>query len=208
MTAEPTPTEDSPTERDPDLLRPRIYVASLTDYNAGILHGTWIHADIDPEVLHEAVQEMLAGSPTTAHYGDVAEEVAIHDFEGFGPVHLHEHEALEHVTVLARGIARHGEAFAAWWSHQDDPASSDHADSPDARFQEAYVGAYETTTDYGQQLLDDYGVTDLSDLSGIPEPFRAYVSIDVDGFLRDLQIGGDIYTVETGDGVHVFWGNQ
>ena len=36
-------------ERHHDGLEPRIYVASLSDYNAGRLHGTWIHADDDPD---------------------------------------------------------------------------------------------------------------------------------------------------------------
>lgn len=44
---------------------PRIYVASLGDYNAGTLHGLWLQADQDPDDLHEQITEMLAASPTT-----------------------------------------------------------------------------------------------------------------------------------------------
>lgn len=44
----------------------RIYVASLSDYNAGILHGTWIDfaqlTDLDD--LRAAIAAMLATSPT------------------------------------------------------------------------------------------------------------------------------------------------
>lgn len=44
--------------------RPRIYVASLSDYTAGVLHGEWIEADQNPEDVHQAVNDMLTKSPT------------------------------------------------------------------------------------------------------------------------------------------------
>ena len=44
--------------------RPRIYVASLSDYNEGILHGAWIDADQELGALYEAVDAMLDSSPS------------------------------------------------------------------------------------------------------------------------------------------------
>ena len=44
-------------------VQPRIYVASLSDYNAGRLHGTWLDADVEAADLAEGVQAMLASSP-------------------------------------------------------------------------------------------------------------------------------------------------
>ena len=41
---------------------PRIYVASLADYNAGRLHGRWIDADQPIEVIREEIAEMLTES--------------------------------------------------------------------------------------------------------------------------------------------------
>jgi antirestriction protein len=41
---------------------PRIYVASLSDYNAGRLHGAWIDAEQNPEDIQEAVDRMLEDS--------------------------------------------------------------------------------------------------------------------------------------------------
>ena len=67
---------------------PRIYVACLASYNAGILHGEWIDAT-DADTIREAIQEMLKRSPTPG-----AEEWAIHDYEGFGPLRLSEFEDL------------------------------------------------------------------------------------------------------------------
>src|SRR5580704_284540 len=68
------------------LQSPRIYVASLSDYNAGRLHGAWISAAQTAEELSESVQEMLNSSPSPG-----AEEFAIHDFDGFGPLRLNEY---------------------------------------------------------------------------------------------------------------------
>jgi antirestriction protein len=53
---------------------PRIYVACLSAYNNGHLHGWWIDADQEPDALWLDIEEMLADSPM-----DDAEEWAIHD---------------------------------------------------------------------------------------------------------------------------------
>jgi antirestriction protein len=60
-------------------------VASLSDYNAGRLHGVWLDANREPEELQASINMMLAASDE-----DVAEEFAIHDYEEWGPVHLDE----------------------------------------------------------------------------------------------------------------------
>src|SRR5579884_2064992 len=86
----------SPEQRQ--VLTPRIYVASLTDYNAGRLYGAWLDAAQDADELHDAVARMLHASPEP-----VAEEYAIHDYEGFGPLRLDEFTDLDTVSRLARG---------------------------------------------------------------------------------------------------------
>jgi antirestriction protein len=59
-------------------------VASLSDYNAGVLHGVWIDLDgADVEDIDDQIQTMLKSSPTTRKYGDIAEEYAIHDHENW-----------------------------------------------------------------------------------------------------------------------------
>ena len=55
----------------------KIYVADLAAYNNGILHGIWIDATDDLDDIQEQVNEMLASSPE-----EMAEEYAIHDYEG------------------------------------------------------------------------------------------------------------------------------
>src|SRR5687767_8165427 len=88
---------------------PSIYVASLSDYNAGTLHGRWIDATQDAEDIQAEVQDMLSKS-TEPH----AEEWAIHDYEGFEGLKLSEWESFEKVSEVAQAIEEHGPAFAAY----------------------------------------------------------------------------------------------
>jgi antirestriction protein len=198
---QPIETTGTPEVATPD--GPRIYVASLSDYNAGILHGGWLRADTEPEELLAGINEMLAASPTTRRYGEVAEEWAIHDYEGFSSfVRLGEYESIERVAALARGLVAHGEAFAAWWA-MDVRDETDDAEL-EAAFEEHYLGEFGSIEDYGQQVLEDMGI-EVDELPGVPEGLRPYVRVDVEAWTRDMQLGGDISTEESKAGVYVFW---
>ncbi|MEJ7743092.1 MAG: antirestriction protein ArdA [Nocardioidaceae bacterium] len=100
---------------------PRIYVADLAAYTHGRLHGVWLDATRDVAELWNEVQAMLARSPVS----EDAEEIAIHDHEGFVGYPLGEYERLDFVVRLAKGIAEHGQAFAAYadWNRQGDPGA-------------------------------------------------------------------------------------
>ena len=188
-------------EQEPDR-HPRIYVASLSDYNAGILHGEWIYADSEPESLQEAIDEMLDRSPTTEATGEVAEEWAIHDFEGFIQAPVSEYESLTRVSQLAQGIVRFGEPFSIWWA-QEERADTDGGDVF-SQFEEQFAGEYGLLEEFGEQLLDDMGAS-LDIVRDMPESLRQYVRLDVEAFVNDLRFGGDISVVEFLDRVYVFW---
>lgn len=152
-------------------VEPRIYVASLTDYNAGILHGAWVEASLPTEDMQASVDQMLADSPTARRYGEPAEEWAIHDYEGFGPhAHIAEYESLATVGALARGIAKYDEAFVAWWSH-DPPGAEGSEGDLDRRFEESYQGEYSSLEAYGEQTLDEMGLS--IDDTGVHHSFIA-----------------------------------
>jgi antirestriction protein len=190
--------ESTGTNEEHEMLRndgPRIYVASLSDYNAGILHGAWIAADQEPEDLHEAVNTMLQRSPTQG-----AEEFALLDFEGFGHYDVEEYDSLEWISRIALGIAQHGPAFGAWAEHCDHEA-----DALD-RFEDAYLGDWSSVSDYAEELIDDLGYTRLLE-EAVPEMLAPYVQLDIEGFARDLELGGDITTVEHHRGVWIFEGH-
>lgn len=181
-------------------LGPRIYVASLTDYNAGILHGSWVLATVGPEVMTEAIEKMLAESPTAKRYGEPAEEWRIDDFDGWGRyLHVREYESLETIARLAEGLEAHGEAFGAWAALCD----TEDAEELD-RFEEVFLGEFGSLEAYGESICEDMGI-DLDDFgSDLPEGFRPYLQFDVAGWVRDLELGSAIATMESSGGVYVF----
>jgi antirestriction protein len=132
---------------------------------------------------------MLAGSPEPT-----AEEFAIHDYDGFGSLQLGEYERIEVVARIGRGIAEHGQAYAAWaqslGSSQWEQLN---------RFEDCYLGEWNSITDYAQQLLDDMGID--TDALG-PDWLAPYVHVDIEGFARDLA--SDVTIVETNNRVYVF----
>lgn len=197
---QPTEATGSPEVAAPE--GPRLYVASLSDYNAGILHGRWIGAGQSAEEIQQDIAAMLSASPSAKRYGDVAEEWAIHDYEGFSSfVRLGEYESIEQVAALARGLGVHGDAFGAWWAMEARDEAAE--EEMEAAFEEHYLGEYGSVEEYGEQVLADMGV-DIDALPGIPEGLAPYVRIDVEAWTRDLQYGGDISTVESQRGVHIF----
>lgn len=170
---------------------PRIYVASLADYNAGRLHGRWIDADQPVGTIHEQIAEMLARS-----HEPIAEEWAIHDYENFGELHLSEFEDIERVAQVAQAMVEHGPVFAGLASHFGGTSGVEEAER---YMQEGYCGCFDSLGDYAQELVEDcYGDV----LKGLPDFIRYH--IDWDGIARDMELGGDVFTVACGGKLHVF----
>ncbi len=129
-----------------------------------------------------------------------AEEWAIHDYEGFGPLRLEEYESLETISAVALGIAEHGPAFAHWAAligTNDREAL--------ARFEDAYLGHWDSQTAYAEEFLDDIGVyRDIEE--ALPDHLQPYVTIDAEGMARDMEYGGQITTSSGDNGVYIFDG--
>lgn len=176
----------------PTHIPPRIYVASLSDYNAGRLHGVWIDADQDPDDINTTIQRMLAASPDP-----YAEEWAIHDHEGFSGLRLSEYTDLETVTRIAGGIEEHGDGFTGWLD-----VAGDTDEDTCERFGEAYLGRWESMTAFAEQFAEDLGLT----IDLVPEWARPYVTVDIDALARDLDIELATAPAEEG-GIHVYQPN-
>ena len=154
----------------------RVYVADLAAYNNGFLHGVWIDATLELDDIQEQVSEMLKATPLD----EVAEEYAIHDYEG-----------LEYVHEVACFLEEHREVAGDVLSHFGDNLE-------DARkaLEENYSGCYSSLADYAEELTDG--------TAEIPQHLANY--IDYERMERDMEIGGEIFTVETGyQEVHIFW---
>jgi len=174
---------------------PRVYLADLAAYTAGKLSGEWVELngdfDENQERLQETVSRVLAKSPVPG-----AEEIAIHDFEGFGELRLGEYEDLEKVARIAALIDEHGEVFGALVSHFGGARDLDEAIR---HIEEEYQGSHDSLEAWAEQYLEDTG-----SLSQVPESLRNY--IDFEAWARDAELGGDVFTISTSDGVvHVFF---
>lgn len=167
------------------MCEPRIYVADLAAYNNGKLHGVWIGAAIDLGDIQEAVAKMLKASPE-----GFAEEYAIHDYEGFGSYRVSEYEGLQSVHEVACFIEEHDELGAELLAHFSS------IDEACAAIDENYAGCYESVADFAEELTEDS--------VQIPESLARY--IDYNAMAYDMEVGGDIFTIELGHReVHIFW---
>lgn len=164
----------------------RIYVADLAAYNNGKLHGAWINATDDLDAIQEQVKQMLTESPE-----GFAEEYAIHDYEGFGSYALSEYAGLETTQKIACFIEEYpdfgGELLYNFGGDLEEARTA---------AEENYCGCYKSLADFAEELTED--------TTQIPKNLAYY--IDYERMGRDIELNGDVYTIETGYGdIHIFW---
>lgn len=163
----------------------RIYVADLAAYNAGYLHGIWIDATLEVAEMQKQINTLLSSSPVSD-----AEEYAIHDFEGFGDYRLGEYAGLEAAHNIASFLQEYPDFGSVLLNH--------FSDLEEARemAENNYCGSYASLADYAQELTEE--------TSEIPSHLQYY--IDYEAMARDMEMSGDVFSIETGyREVHVFW---
>lgn len=161
-----------------------IYVASLTDYNDGTLHGKWIDCGQGSDHVWEQIRSILETSPTALKYAETAEEWAIHDYD-FSGLKLDECEDIDTLCELAEAIEEHGEALAVYLNYT--------GDRDIGTFEDDFCGVYESELIYASEIADE--------CMEIPENIKAY--FDYEAFARDLFIN-DNYSLGVAGGVAVF----
>jgi antirestriction protein len=77
----------------------KIFVVCMSAYKNGYLHGAWINANQDVDMLYAEVQNMLAQSPMLD-----AELFEIRDYRGFGSVCIDRNTSLEIISALVSVI--------------------------------------------------------------------------------------------------------
>jgi antirestriction protein len=192
--AEPQQEEEQPRSGQEPRISPKVWIASLSDYNNGDLHGAWVDADQEPDLIWDGVNEVLRTSRQPG-----AEEWAIFDYEGFGPLRLSEYETVERVSQLGLGIAEHGVAFAAFASYLG------HSDTELLdQFEDYFIGRWETAEAYIDDFLEDMGIDKILD-EAVPEAFRDYIRLDTEALVRDLESSGMLLSLDDSeDGVFLF----
>lgn len=180
----PAPLVESPEDRELSL--PRIYVACLASYNAGILHGGWVSAVLGAAHVGGFVRGMLAASPEPD-----AEEWAIHDYENFDGAHVSEYAGFDDVCALAEFVQERGRLGAKLYRHFGNDLQQARAAFED------YAGEFQSVGDFAVDLTEQTG-------PDIPSAFEHYIDWQAMG--RDMELGGDIFTIQTGfEQLHVFW---
>jgi len=155
----------------------RIYVACLSAYNNGYLHGTWIDATQDEEGILAEIHTMLAASPVVELYGEIAEEWAIHSYEGFHGIEIGEYESISRIAQLAQELEEHGEPYAAYLGYFSDGTVAD--------FEDKYRGCFENREDFAYNLYDEMGTIQQLEKAGLNSHYIDFVAI-----ARDLFIDG------------------
>lgn len=165
---------------------PRIYLACLTAYNSGRLHGVWVRADYGEDHIWNGLRAMLAKSPVSG-----AEEWAIHAYEGFQGAGVSESASFASVCEVAEFIKERGELGAKVYEHFGN-------DLDDARAAyEEYAGAFASVAEFAEQFHEDIGTE-------IPKTLQPFV--DWQSLGRDMGLNGDIIIFEMGfEDVHIFW---
>lgn len=174
----------------------KFYAADLAAYNAGILHGTWIHAYSDVETMQEAVSKMLAASPCEG-----AEEWLIHDYDDEAGLirdmgetsdldtiaeRMEAFEEIEHdyddaiLPILIAWVAERVDPPHAWKAHLDD----------------AFAGEWRDAEDYAADLAESCGY-----MTGTENPVLQYV--DFCAMARDMALGGEMDFICTSTGAHL-----
>src|SRR5210317_549575 len=141
-----------------------IYVACLSAYNNGKLHGAWISCDYTTvDKIQEQIDAMLAESPEPD-----AEEYAIHDSEGFGKVKVAEHADLEELVELADLIEKYGDAAMALTEYETD------IERMKTLLEDGFMGKYSSKDEWAEEFLTDTGLLPNNNLVRLYFNYTAY----------------------------------
>lgn len=168
---------------------PKIYCASLADYNNGHLYGDWINATQPAEAIYLQVQEMLANSPIAG-----AEEWAIHDYEGFGSLRLSEYESFDTVSHIARGITEYGLAYAHWAT-----IVGVYNQETLAQFDDHYLGRWDSLADYAKHIVEDLNA---GPETTAPDWLVPYIHVGYEELSTTMVT--DLHIAKDREGVHLF----
>lgn len=158
---------------------PKIYVACLSAYNNGKLHGKFIDASQGVDHIYEEIKNIMESSPE-----DDAEEWAIHDYENFGHYKVSEYHDLETLAEVSEFLTNCENKDVASWLIQD----YDLEGAKDM-LENNFLGVFDSDEDYAYEYVNDCGL-----LESLPKSLRNY--FDYESFGRDMELNGDIFSID------------
>ncbi len=165
----------------------QVYIACLSAYNNGFLHGSWVDASEGIEHVRECIKEILSSSPVA----EECEEWAIHDFQGFGNYKVDEYHNLDELCEVAQFLKECDKFPAEVVSWLIDDYGIEGAKE---RMEDDYIGEFDSTGDLAYHYAEETGLLD-----GVHKSVAMY--FDYEAFGRDLDIGGDVISFSG----HYFW---
>lgn len=175
-----------------------IYVASLSDYNAGRLHGKWINIGDDAEAVYGEIDGILETSPQ----GD-AEEYAIHSFEGFGGIEIAETEEIEDLILIAEALDEFPSAVV---QHIYETCKAEHLSE---KCQEKYIRTTEFNVD-PESAVAEYALDYLTDhgTKGVPQLWLDHIEAVAESLAIHMINSGSVIPLYAGAGTyHLVRGN-
>jgi antirestriction protein len=161
-------------------VEPSIYVACLSAYNNGKLHGAWIDcAGTTVDTIQEQIDAMLAASPEPD-----AEEYAIHDYAGFGSYKVSEHADLDKLVELADLLTEHEEVAVVVTEFETD------IERIKLLCEEGYAGEYQSKSEWAEEFLTDTG--------SLPDSKLVRDYFNYEAYARDCELSGGVDFVEVG----------
>ena len=149
----------------------------------------------DPENIREEIQQMLSTSPVSNV--EACEDWAIHDYQNFAGITLHEFESIERVSALAQAIEEHGQPFAMYISY----LGFDDVDRAISSFEDHYCGCFESVEDYAQDYYEQTGQLEAIEKAGLNSYYINWKAI-----AHDWQCNGDLlFLEESYNEIHVFY---
>lgn len=161
----------------------QIYIACLTAYNNGFLHGEWVDVSQGIDHVRERIKFILLDSPMNEE-GDPCEEWAIHDFEGFGNYKVNEYHDLEELCQVAEFLKECEEkdfpSDVASWLIDDFGING-----AIEKMEDDFIGEFDSATDFAYHYVDETGL-----LSDACKTISMY--FDYEAFGRDLDMNGEV----------------
>lgn len=148
-----------------------------------LLHGVWVDATQSEDEIMENIWDMLDNSTEPD-----AEDYAIHDYEGFGNIKIHEYEAISNIVEYTSFIEEHGKLGLALLSDYS-------IDEARLMLEEHYQGSYDSEVDFARELFDECYEHQM--------PNSLIYYFDYEAFARDLFIN-DYCSVEFDGQTYVF----
>lgn len=171
----------------------RIYIACLAAYNNGILHGEWIDVTGDIDDLRQEISRVLKASPEPD-----ADEWAIHDHENCGPLlDYTETPDLEEFCDYVRALS--ATKYDRDLIHGVMDNLHCNIDKAIEYIEDNYLGIHDTLAHWAEDFLEQ--------TSSMTLPPNLQYYFDYERYARESEINGDILSIESKDGVHVFFNN-